>query len=527
MSSPGTLSVVALQAMARISAWADMKASRSGAAATLWSVQPASRPLTTTGLSGPSSRTSFLLASILRPRSYQHAHWRFHKTLEGGKELRAKRAIDHAVVAGQRHAQQAGEGDAAVFLLDGLAARGPDGEYGRVRRIDDGGKLAHAAHAEIGNRGRSALIVGGRELLVPRTCDEVFHFGRNGAERLAFCVAQDRCDQPVVESNRDPDVGVFEAQDAVAGPDCIRRRQPLQGPRVGADEKVVERKFERWIAVCILWCGAIGLLAQRDQPPDVDVGGEMEVWNRLRLREARRDGAAHAVERHFLVAAGRIERLDVGGAGTFRPRGKRCGGWRIFNIARDDAAPRTRAVQAGKIDPALGGEPPRQRRDSDSAGKPRRTKIALWRAHFEERIEWHLLPLVPANAGTQRPRSLNSRLRGNERSRDFSARGFGGRGLSRRTNRRARSIRNHAHHGADRRHFAGRDPDFRKHATRRRRHLHRHLVGLDLEQIIARLHRLAGRLEPLGDLSLGNGFADLRHQDVHGGSVAVIIREGG
>ena len=31
-------------------------------------------------------------------------------------------------------------------------------------------------------------------------------------------------------------------------------------------------------------------------------------------REPRRDGAAHAVERHFLVAARRVERLDLGGA---------------------------------------------------------------------------------------------------------------------------------------------------------------------------------------------------------------------
>ena len=118
--------------------------------------------------------------------------------------------------------------------------------------------------------------------------------------------------------------------------------------------------------------------------------------NGLRLRESRRDGAAHAVERHFLVAAGGVQRLDLGGAGTFRPRGKRCGGWRIFNIARDDAALRTGAAQAGKIDAALGGEPARQRRDSDSARQPRRAEIALRRAHFEEWIELDFFPLVPA-----------------------------------------------------------------------------------------------------------------------------------
>ena len=54
-----------------------------------------------------------------------------------------------------------------------------------------------------------------------------------------------------------------------------------------------------------------------------------------------------------------------------------------------------------------------------------------------------------------------------------------------------------------------------KHAGFGRRHFHRHLVGLDLEQIVAGLHRVAGRLEPLGDLALGDGLAELRHQDVH------------
>src|SRR5262249_4854027 len=47
------------------------------------------------------------------------------------------------------------------------------------------------------------------------------------------------------------------------------------------------------------------------------------------------------------------------------------------------------------------------------------------------------------------------------------------------------------------------------------RHLHRHLVGLDLEQIVARLHRLPDGLEPRRDLALGHRLAELRHQHVH------------
>ena len=59
------------------------------------------------------------------------------------------------------------------------------------------------------------------------------------------------------------------------------------------------------------------------------------------------------------------------------------------------------------------------------------------------------------------------------------------------------AVADHADDGADRRDFAGRHADFAEHAGFGRRHFHRHLVGLDLEQIVARLDRVAGRLEPV------------------------------
>ena len=72
-----------------------------------------------------------------------------------------------------------------------------------------------------------------------------------------------------------------------------------------------------------------------------------------------------------------------------------------------------------------------------------------------------------------------------------------------------------ADNGADRRGFAFVHADFAEHAGFRRRHFHRHLVGLDLEQIVARLNGVAGRFEPLGDFAFGDGLAELRHEDVH------------
>src|SRR5664279_3802448 len=73
----------------------------------------------------------------------------------------------------------------------------------------------------------------------------------------------------------------------------------------------------------------------------------------------------------------------------------------------------------------------------------------------------------------------------------------------------------HRHHGADLGHLADAESDLAERAGAGGRHFHRSLVGLDLEQVVARLHGVAGRLKPFHDLALGDGLAELRHQDVH------------
>ena len=116
--------------------------------------------------------------------------------------------------------------------------------------------------------------------------------------------------------------------------------------------------------------------------------------------------------------------------------------------------------------------------------------------------------------------ALGPRFRGDERR----GRGLGGgwsrrRGRSRlgggRARRRATLAGDDRDHRADRRDVARLHPDLGERARGDRRHLHRNLVGLDLEQVVARLYGSAGRDEPLGDLALGDGLAELRHQDVH------------
>ena len=162
-----------------------------------------------------------LFASHLLIHSFRPGGDRlFDEGLERRQQLRAERAVDHAVVAGQRDRHLADEFDAAVFRFDRRAARGADGEDGGVRRIDDGGELAHAVHAEIGDGARAALVFGGLELLGAGARGEIAHFGRDGGERFCLGVAHHRRDQPAVERHRHADVGMLRS----AG--CGRRPTP-------------------------------------------------------------------------------------------------------------------------------------------------------------------------------------------------------------------------------------------------------------------------------------------------------------
>jgi hypothetical protein len=56
--------------------------------------------------------------------------------------------------------------------------------------------------------------------------------------------------------------------------------------------------------------------------------------------------------------------------------------------------------------------------------------------------------------------------------------------------------------------------DVAQHPGRRRRHLDRDLVGLELHQRLVDRDGIAGLLEPLADGRLGDGFAERRDADV-------------
>ena len=169
-----------------------------------------------------------------------------------------------------------------------------------------------------------------------------------------------------------------------------------------------------------------------------------------------------------------------------------------------------------EIDAVFAGEPARQRRDARAARRaaPDRNCAPACAPRGTDRARSAPAAAAGGAAATQRAPCAALRPR-----RRLSA---GAAGAARRRGCAAaaraaprRSVRDHRDHGADRRDLARRHADLREHAGGGRRHLHRHLVGLDLEQVVARLDRVAGRLEPLRDLALGDGLAELRHQHVH------------
>ena len=78
------------------------------------------------------------------------------KLFEGGEKLRADRAIDGAVIAGQCAAHHGGN-RRARRLDDRTLFAGADRQDAAMRRVDHRGEFADPEHAEVGDREGAAL----------------------------------------------------------------------------------------------------------------------------------------------------------------------------------------------------------------------------------------------------------------------------------------------------------------------------------------------------------------------------------
>src|SRR5258705_170350 len=122
-----------------------------------------------------------------------------------------------AVIAGQGHAHDVRGLDLAVTHHRPLLA-GADRKDRRLRRVDDSGEMADAEHAEVGDRGRAALVFLRLELAGPRPRGEILHLVGDLRQRLALGVEVDWRVQAAGHGDGDTDLGVFVLYHAGLGP---------------------------------------------------------------------------------------------------------------------------------------------------------------------------------------------------------------------------------------------------------------------------------------------------------------------
>src|SRR5262245_16954116 len=126
--------------------------------------------------------------------SHHHQYRVLDQALERADELGAKRTINGPVIGGQRHGHQHRGFDPAAAHHRPLLA-GADRQDGRVRRVDDGGEILDAVHAEVRHGGGAALILLGLELARPRPRREILHLVGDGGERFRLGATDHRRNQ--------------------------------------------------------------------------------------------------------------------------------------------------------------------------------------------------------------------------------------------------------------------------------------------------------------------------------------------
>src|SRR5258708_20292107 len=80
----------------------------------------------------------------------EHGQWIFDQLLEGGEQLRADRAVDNPVIAGERAAHHRRDRERAVFDDRSLLA-GADCEDAAMRRVDYPAQSPAPQHARVKN----------------------------------------------------------------------------------------------------------------------------------------------------------------------------------------------------------------------------------------------------------------------------------------------------------------------------------------------------------------------------------------
>src|SRR5258705_334397 len=223
---------------------------------------------------------------------HHHHDGVFDQHLEGADQFGAERAVDGAVIAGQRDAHHVCHFDLAVSH-DRTLFTGADREDGGVRRVDDRGEMIDPVHAEVGNGCRPALIFLGLEFPGPGAGGEILHLARDRRQRLGLGLADDRGDQPAWHRDRHADIGMLVLEHAAVGPAHIAVGNPLQRDGERLDGEIIDRELVERFLFLVLWRRGIDLLARREQLADIAVHRQIKMRHRLyRGGEPLRNGAA-------------------------------------------------------------------------------------------------------------------------------------------------------------------------------------------------------------------------------------------
>ena len=237
-------------------------------------------------------------------------------------------------------------------------AHGPDRERGGLRRRDDRGELAHAVHAEVRDRERTALEVRLPQLALRHALAQIAQRRGERRERQTVGVGHHRREHAVGRRHRHRHMRVREHARPLVGVQGVDLRMARQHARHGVHDEVVHRRRLRAAAQPLALC---------EQGRCVDIRHEIEV------RDVAR-GVLHPFGDGAPRRAPRLEARCLGGGG----RGRRCRAARCavlraaargsLHILLQDAAVRTAAAHAGQRYAEALGQAAHRRADAHGAG---------------------------------------------------------------------------------------------------------------------------------------------------------------
>src|SRR5665213_1169324 len=152
----------------------------------------------------------------------------FEEFRQAGKEFRGKPAIGDAVINAERKLRHRPDPDTARSRYHTIALT-PDGEYGRLRWIDQCRKSVRPASTEIRDADGSALKFLAPQSVRQRTFDALASAASDLSEAQVLHVMQHRHQQAVFESNHQAYLRAARWNDARLGQLRIARESCVHG----------------------------------------------------------------------------------------------------------------------------------------------------------------------------------------------------------------------------------------------------------------------------------------------------------